>query len=284
MSENLKPERPDALGADDMRRVISMADGATIAATSAGAGQVVLLVSGLGGTADFWTETCLRLSAKYRAITYDHRGIGASSRGKSPLSVELMAADALRILDSFGIERALVVGHSLGGCVAQQLAAICPGRISGLVLSATWREPDAYLSRLFEMRLRLLSSDLEAYAAITGFLGYPADHLIKKPELMGATSPTFRCEIAAERIRALLAFSGSKLDWTKDFPVLVLGTMDDLIVPPHLQRALQESLPDARGHFLERGGHFFPMTVPDSLPDVLDDWFHGRPEAGRRIQ
>src|SRR5277367_4111331 len=85
-------------------------------------GDPVLLIMGLGYPSDMWWRTRPVLDARYRTIVLDNRGSGRSSVPPGPYPIALMAADAVAVLDSAGVERAHVFGISMGGMIAQELA------------------------------------------------------------------------------------------------------------------------------------------------------------------
>ena len=98
-----------------------------IAWESQGSGAPVLLIHGLGYTREGWGPLRERLARRYRVLSFDNRGIGESEIPPGPYTVEELAGDAVGVLDEAGVERAHVVGASLGGFVAQALAADSPG-------------------------------------------------------------------------------------------------------------------------------------------------------------
>ena len=104
---------------------------------STGTHDPVLLVSGLGLSGGTWWRTVATLSKRFRVITYDHRGVGRSQSPSYAYTTEAMAADAISVLDSAGIEHAHVYGMSLGGMVAQELTLRHPLRVRSLILGAT---------------------------------------------------------------------------------------------------------------------------------------------------
>ena len=108
-----------------------------IAWESQGEGAPVLLMHGLGYTREGWGPVRELLARRYRVVSYDNRGIGQSEIPPGPYTVEQLAGDAVQVLDEAGVERAHVVGTSLGGFAAQVLAAERPERVDRLVLVGT---------------------------------------------------------------------------------------------------------------------------------------------------
>jgi pimeloyl-ACP methyl ester carboxylesterase len=105
----------------------------------AGAGEPMLLIQGMSATHLTWGRPFLdQLEPHFDCVVYDHRGMGRSGRAEMPFTVADLAADALGLLDALGIESAHVVGISMGGMTAQELALAAPERIRTLTLGATY--------------------------------------------------------------------------------------------------------------------------------------------------
>jgi 3-oxoadipate enol-lactonase len=105
----------------------------------AGSGEPMLLIQGMSATHMTWGRPFLSpLEESFDCIAYDHRGMGRSGRAQLPFEIADLAGDAAALLDALGIERAHVVGISMGGMVAQELALAEPERIATLTLGATY--------------------------------------------------------------------------------------------------------------------------------------------------
>lgn len=256
---------------------VALQDGATLRAWSQGEGRALLLVSGLGGTGGFWKAAAADLGRRYRVLRFDQRGIGASTRGTAPCTIDQLAHDCLAVLDAAGVERCVVLGHSTGGCIAQALGRIAPQRFDGLILSATWLGPNRYMSELFGARRDILAVVPEAYATTSALMAYPPAwlaanwHVLDAARASAPTSPEAR-RIVRERIDALLAFDGSAAAASLAPPLMILGARDDLIVPAFLQEELAAALPAAQLTFLDEGGHFFPISRRDAFTASVDAW------------
>ena len=102
-----------------------------------GAGPPLLLIHGLGYARWGWEPVVEPLARSFDVILFDNRGIGESDAPAGPYTAAQMAGDALQVLDEAGVERAHVLGTSLGGMVAQELALAHPERVDKLVLACT---------------------------------------------------------------------------------------------------------------------------------------------------
>lgn len=113
-------------------------DGVPIAFEESGTGVPVLLIAGQATGMNGWGPFARALASEHRVIVFDHRGIGDSGLGDpARYSTRLFADDGLAVLDAAGVAAAHVIGHSMGGRVAQWLAADHPGRVRKLVLVGT---------------------------------------------------------------------------------------------------------------------------------------------------
>ena len=138
-----------------------------------GRGAPLLLISGLGGTADFWAPLRPLLRDNFQLVLFDHRGTGRSDRPSDGYSIQRIAADAIAIMDALAIERAHIVGHSTGGAVTQTLALDAADRLDRIVISASWARP-TITSACCSTRLAVLQqAGATAYASLGQVLGYP---------------------------------------------------------------------------------------------------------------
>lgn len=244
---------------------VATPDGARLAVSVEGEGPPLMLVSGLGGTAGFWAPCLPALARACTVIRLDQRGIGASSRGEAPLSIELLAADCLAVADALGFGRFHLVGHSTGGAIGQAAAWAQPERLASLTLSGAWLGPSRHMQALFGARRALLDASPQDYAALAALMAYPPGWLEARPETLeqavraAPADPAARA-VVRERIDMLLAFDGAALAHRIGCPALILGARDDVVAPPFLQKELHAALPHARAERLPDGGHFFPVT------------------------
>jgi aminoacrylate hydrolase len=221
--------------------------------------EPVLLITGLGGRADFWAGQAAALKPRFEAITFDQRG-----RDR----VEALARDALEVLDARGVERCHVVGHSLGGAVAQVIATDFPQRVDRLVLSGTWSGPTPPLAEFFRLRRRVLAElGADAYATLGALTAWPDDWLHEHPQLLHGPLPEADALLA--RIDAIIAFDRTAQLGTIKAPTLVICTEDDRVVPALHARRIAAGIPGSRLRLLPYGGHFPQVTRPEAYNELL---------------
>lgn len=260
---------------------VTLPDGAQVAVTTQGAGKALLCISGLGGTAGFWSPCLPALATAHQTICLDQRGIAGSTRGTAACTIDQLAEDCFAVLDACGIDSAVVLGHSTGGCIAQTMALKHPKRVQALVLSGTWARPNRYMQELFKLRLGLLQSNPLEYASSAAFLSYEsawlnANWTIYESALAGAPIDAPAQHIIQERIHALMEFDRKDELKQLKMPCLILGARDDLMIPSFLQEELAQAIPGSELQIFNHGGHFFPLSRKEGFTHTILKWMETR--------
>lgn len=232
-----------------------------------GAGFPVLFISGLGGFGNYWRDQISAFGKSFEAIVYDHRGVGQSDGAHLSITIEKLASDVIGLMDSLGVERAHIVGHSAGGAVAQVLAIDHPERCAAIVIAASWAKADAYFRRQYALRKEILSrlGPASYIQANTLFL-YPAQYIARNHEnlrqIEAQLLATFAgAEVVAARIDACLAFDRSGDLASIRTPTLVAVAQDDIVTPAYFSEELVRRIPGAEAKFFAQGGHYLTRTV-----------------------
>lgn len=256
---------------------------------TAGAGEhAVVLLHGLGGDVDFWSDVMSPFGEHLRVIAIDLRGSGGTPSTPGGHTVDDLADDVCAVLDDEGISRASLVGFSMGGLVAQSLAARHPERVDRLVLASTYRTigPRA---RLFldgiEALVRDGATDRRIFELVGPWL-FSSTYLADPRNLAALEFPEGVEEQAGEdwlfQYAANRAFDGRSLS-TIAAPTLVLGGTDDALVPAADIRELAESIPGARLVMLPDAGHLINVEARDAFVHEIVDFLSvpGRTIRGR---
>lgn len=134
-----------------------------------GAGTPVLFISGMMCDHGSWGDLPSEFSG-HRTIVFDNRDIGRSSLATAPYDIRALADDTLAVLDHLNLPAAHIIGHSMGGQIAQELCLAHPDRVRSLVLVNTWAKTDAYVRACFgawqAMRNRIKDQDEFLHAMI----------------------------------------------------------------------------------------------------------------------
>ncbi len=236
-----------------------------------GEGFPLLLVQGLGYAVWAWRFQLEGLGERLHVVAFDNRGTGRSFKPPGPYSIAQLADDAAALLDALGIERAHVLGHSMGGYISQTLALRRPDLVRSLVLSGTG--PGAPTHEPIPgdtLRQWLAHANLppEDYVRRTMHLSFARDWPEANPELW------------EELILARLEFPTPPEAWRAQFdacvrfveegseierisaPTLVLHGDDDRVVPVSNGRALARRIPGAE--LVERPGHGHNLMLEDA--------------------
>lgn len=242
--------------------------GVRIAYRRRGAGPPVLMLHGLGYPAAGWGPTAELLERRFELLLVDNRGIGASDVPPGPYAAADLAADGVAVLDDAGVHRAAVVGISLGGMAAQELAIGWPERVERLVLAAT--TPGGPRSHpLPEATARLLAGapqravrDLVADALGPGTPDAVVDAVVALRERTAQPIEAWRAQAAASS-----AFDAFDRLPEIAAPTLVVHGDADTVVDVRNAELLAERIPDARAVIIPGGGHLLPWDHPEALAD-----------------
>lgn len=242
-----------------------------------GEGQPLLLINGLGAHSAMW-ETLERSLTGFRIVEFDLPGAGQSDTPRTPVSVERLAVLATSIMDHFEMDRPDVLGYSMGGIVAQQLAANHPKRVRRLVLLASspgvgQMQGDVKALLNIVTPLRYLSRHV--YINTIGTLvGGRARHDTRWIAEQGALrlkhSPSWRGYMG--QLFSLSCWSGLPLLRDIKHPVLVITGDDDPLTPVVNGMILAHMLPNGRLLVCPNEGHLIPMDDDSIAHPVIREF------------
>lgn len=237
-----------------------------------GAGAPVVLLHGLGSCGADWEPQLPGLVPGYRVLLVDLRGHGRSSKPDAPYSVPVMARDIARLLDSLELGPAHIVGLSMGGMVAFQLALDAPERVASLTLVNT--TPDLSLRsrrERFKLRRRLLGVRVLGMSGLGRVL---ARRLLPGPQRRDRRR-TFVARYAQNEKGTYLAVLDGLVGWSVAdrlesiaCPVLVVAAEHDY-APVADKRAYAARMPRAELVVLDGARHAAPAEQPDAFNCVL---------------
>jgi 3-oxoadipate enol-lactonase len=237
-----------------------------------GAGEPLLLLHGLGSSADDWEAVAPPLARRYHVLMPDFRGHGRSDKPPGAYGVALFAEDIAALCAALGIRRAHVVGISMGGMVALQLAVAHPALVASLTVinSTPHMVPSGWRIRL-ALAIRVAILALFGSAVLARML---TRRLFPKPEQV-ALRERVRARLAANDRDVYLRATRGLIGWTvRDrlpeirCPVLVLASERDY-TPVADKRAWAAQLPDARVEVIADSGHAAPGDQPAAVSAQL---------------
>ena len=234
----------------------------------------VVVGGSVGSTLATWDPQLAALSADFQVIAYDHRGHGGSPAPPGPYSIEDLALDILALLDDYGVARAHVVGLSLGGMVAQLIAARQPQRVDRLVLLCTaahYPDPASWTERAATVRAD--GTDAIADAVVARWL--TADYRRDQPTEV-ARLREMVVSIDNEGYAACcdaIADMDLRPDLSRiQAPTLVIAGAEDPALHPERMRELAAEIAGSR-FVIVPGAHVPPLEHPAIVTDLLLEHF-----------
>lgn len=246
-----------------------------------GEGEPLLLIMGLSANADWWDGRFLELlAARFQVVTFDNRGAGRTTKAPGPYAIPLMVEDTLGLMDHLEWPSAHVLGVSMGGMIAQELALEHAERVRKLVLVVTScggqeqvpAGPEV-LNALIMPREGLTDEDI---ARATLYLLYPQEFMREHPEVVDETLKALLiAPISPHCFLSQLNAVGAWSDYTRlgslGRPALVITGSEDILIPPENSRIIADAIPDGRLVEYEGGGHGLTSQFPEEVAkEVLD--------------
>lgn len=251
----------------------------------AGTGAPLLLLHGLGGSHLDWEHQIPFFARRYRVLAPDLRGFGESPRGRGRMSVRGHAIDVAGFLDAMQVDQCRLIGHSMGGAVAQQFTLDHPKRVERLVIanSVPSFRPRS-LRHHMEFFYRLVVMGLlgpARLAEIGAWRSFPEPE--QEPERARAIARGAR-NSRRNYLAALQALSAwSVLDRLDELrlPVLVAASEHDYFGHEETVK-FAHALPRARLHVFKGAHHGLPGEQPDAFNAAVERFFDGPPPAWRK--
>lgn len=245
-----------------------------------GSGEPLLAIMGMSGTALHWGEAFLTpLREQFDVIAYDHRGVGASSRLDGPISIADMAGDAAGLLDALGIDSAHILGISMGGMIAQELALARPDLLRTLTIGCSYcggpgsalMSPDV----LAELSGAMLSGDRER-AVRAGWEANisPArrdDEELYARFLAVAARRAVSVPVIMAQMQAAAAHDTSARLGEIRAPTLVIHGTEDRMLPVQNGSLIASLIPGARLEILDGVGHLFFWECPEQSARMIGE-------------
>jgi 3-oxoadipate enol-lactonase len=245
----------------------------------------LVLIQGLGFDRSGWAPVTRRLQRRFRLLLVDNRGSGRSDVSADSLAIADLSNDVIRVLDAARVRRGHVLGTSLGGMVAQELAIEHPERVNRLVLACTtpgW--PYAFPMPASSAQLMTATGQLRREVALRRHVENAlSTRTVKtRPELVERliahqrrrpNDPAAWAAMAAAGAR----YSGGMRQTRIQAPTLVLHGAADTVVDPRNSQLLAERIPNAQLTIFPDLGHLFFWEDPNGFVDVVTSFLLAQP-------
>lgn len=237
--------------------------------------RTLLFVHGWQGTSAVWGPAIARLGGRYRALSVDLRGMGASNGAPGPFTVEQFASDLGDLVDALGLDPLVVVGHSMGGAVAQRFAIDRPDAVLGLALVASVPAQALPFPPELDAFFRAAIDDpATTLRWLTGLTTAP-----QPPEttaLLLAAAASVPREVALESYRSWTTLDFAAEARTIATPALVVAPSGDRPMTPALARERVAGLiAGSRFEELAACRHYAQLDRPDALSELIAAFVDG---------
>ncbi len=254
-------------------------DGVELHYDISGDGPPVLLVAGLAADSAFYAPSLRMLGARFRLITIDNRGAGRTAPIDLPGTIAAMADDCMAVVRHLGHHRVSIVGHSMGGMIAQECALRHPDAVDRLVLAATAPHAGGRNNDLFAtwaalypvIERRLWFRNLFHWVLSPRFLAN-ASSLAALVELAAIYPYQQTSRALAQQVTAVAAFDSRTRVAAIRARALVLAGTQDLLFTIHDSAAFAAAMPHATFAALDGAAHSFPIEVPDEFTRRVADF------------
>jgi len=245
-----------------------------------GQGRPLVLIAGLGSDSQSWQPVLVELAKHFKVVVFDNRGIGRTKYPQENFDIGTMAQDTLGLIDTLGIERADILGHSMGGCIAQEVAIKHPQKVNKLILASVSAFTSERNKLLFTDLLRLLEEGIPYELFLREFLFWiftpeffnnneNVDSAIKY--LLDYPYP-ITLDGFRRQVEALNKFtSQGRLDRIKAETLVLAGRKDILITSKEVEN-LSGKISNAKAVYLENAAHSIHMEEAESFIKSIVDF------------
>jgi pimeloyl-ACP methyl ester carboxylesterase len=233
-----------------------------------GKGEPLVMIMGFSSPMIGWYYQAPFFRRHYRVVTFDNRGVGESDKPKGPYSTRMMAEDTVHLMDNLGIEKANMMGASMGGMIAQEIAINHPERVNKLVLASTYAIQDETSGSTSEMaKQALLPPEKMANAMISLAFNKPLYRftfslLSRVGSMFAAATDTVGIE--GQREACANHNTLERLHLIRTSTLVIVGTGDRLIKPVSSD-VIASRIPGSSLVKVEGGSHTFMVEMRDAF-------------------
>lgn len=232
-----------------------------------GQGDPVVWIHGLGIDHQVWALQISTFAQHFRCLAFDNRDTGESDRSPDRYTMKTLVDDTIGLMDALAIDRAHIVGLSMGGAIAQELAITHPARVNRLVLVSTYTSSDrrgADVLNSFALMRTRFSPEEYARATMPWVFSYDEYQIPGLVDLAIARfedDPHFpSADVYTRQVEAALShFSEDRLSRIAA-PTLIVAGDEDLMTPMRFTRTLHERIPGAKLAVIPGAGHALILT------------------------
>lgn len=256
-----------------------------------GQGEPILFIQGVGVPGSGWRLQVQELSKHFQTLTYDNRGVGSSVPCREKITVELMAEDAVAVMKAAGVKSAHIVGHSLGGVIAAEIALSHREMVKSLTFVCTFAsgKTGARVTPWVlwkSIRTRWGTKAMRRRAFLEMLFSEHFLNRVNRDEFAMSLVPLMGRDLAEsppilmKQLRALGRHNAEeRLCTLKGIPTLVISAEHDGIAKPEYGRKIAECIPGARFELMEDAAHAVTIERPKDFNTRLTRFLRAHPHA-----
>jgi len=240
-------------------------------------GSPILLINGYSAPLDFWDPTLVKkLASNHKVITFDNRGVGNTTVGNKPFSIPQFAQDTSKLLDALKIKKADIIGWSMGGMIAQELALSNPEKVGKLIIYASICggnqsvPPSPEVLKVFSNQSGNTMERLQKFLPVL----FPEQWRRDNPNFLydlPKSSEQTTTNTLNKQTEAITNWTGTcNLLGNITQPTMVLVGTDDVLTTPANSILIAEKIPAAWLIQIRGGGHAMMMQYPEKFSNIVD--------------
>ena len=252
-----------------------------------GSGTPLVLIHGVGASAESWGRVAERLSPRFDILRPDLRGHGGSARIDAPITIDTFAEDMLRVMDEAGVEKAHLAGFSLGGLITQRLAVGWPDRFDRIaILSAVAGRTEEERAKVVARLQMIRDGGMTAITGAARDRWFTAAFAKENEALIRQRIAELEAVHVPSYLEAYRVFGQTELVQTLDrirHRTLVLTGECDVGSNPRMSETMHRLIPESELQILPGLKHSILLEAPDLIADRLLSFFT-RPETAEEMQ
>jgi len=241
-----------------------------------GEGEPLVMIMGLAGNLDWWDPRMISEFSKYfKLILFDNRGAGRSDMGERPFSIKLFADDTSALMDALGIPKAYVLGFSMGGMIAQELALNYPEKVKKLVLCSTFcGARKGVLPPPQPVPLDELEANPRKVMEFMASMIFTEEFIRSNPQafedmIQRMLRAPISKEVFVQQFYAIIQFDTyDRLPQIKA-PTLIVHGKKDVLLPVENATIMAQRIPNAKLVILEGSGHGLAEEMDKAISAIL---------------
>ena len=245
-----------------------------------GSGEPLVLIAGYTCDVSHWEGILEALASKFHVLIFDNRGAGRSASPDSPYSIEMLAEDCKSLVEALGWKKFHVLGHSMGGAIAQTLAVKAPEKIEKLVLSNTFLSIKPVQATVLQFFLDLRKQRVDVATQLRGLLPWIFSNEFCSSKagmeevIQNLINYTYPQSFVGQKrqLEALLAFDSEEWVGNISVPTLVIGGAEDILTPRRDGEKISKKIPESQLYTFPHIGHDPVHERPDQYVQVVSEF------------